>query len=382
MHRGPLALEVRSALGLRLLSREFNAAMLRAYFGICKGLAFPAHGMRARQDVEEHVIREGSAIAPLTTRLRVELSPGRGYEEDSLFYKRYEGRHVALRAGSISLQEEKERLGALASCLGAFLDAGTLARAVGRMPKLQALVVNLNEKWRCDAPDYYPEDVATEVWNSENEDEMHGLVFRQDLLRKVRESVAAMLSPGLDDGAAKLESLTYLRLTLPCAYDFAVVSESMPDGVAQRLRHLYLEYIDGTGDGGDVQYRNHEDSAYALSNLQKSYPNADYIGAICALVSRCTNLSSLGLVGTQEIDCSLLNWRHAAGAGLKNIYLQRVVLNTETLLRLMDPNIEALQVSNVELTDGTWEAIFKALHASSKLVFLDVNAAAYSTDGA
>jgi hypothetical protein len=64
--------------------------------------------------------------------------------------------------------------------------------------------------------------------------------------------------------------------------------------MAASLKHLYLEYIDGTGPGGDLYYTrswqgdndSEGDEEYPYSNLQKKFPNVEYMDDVFKLVNR------------------------------------------------------------------------------------------------
>ncbi|KAF1968048.1 hypothetical protein BU23DRAFT_572725 [Bimuria novae-zelandiae CBS 107.79] len=107
------------------------------------------------------------------------------------------------------------------------------------------------------------------------------------------------------------------------------------------------------------------------------------------LVNRCRNLESLGLVGTQRINLEELNWRPANG-GLKNLYLSRVVGSAEKFLTLLSSmggeeggvcSIEAFEIKNGDLMDGTWESVFAYLLTSPSLLHFFVYHLVYNKYG-
>ena len=165
----------------------------------------------------------------------------------------------------------------------------------------------------------------------------------------------------------------------------------MPDTVALRLRHLYMEIVDGTGPEGDDEYIKYDraDRTHPWSNVQLQFPNKDHVSGMLGLVSRCKGLESLGLVGTHRIDLDSLDLQSTNG-GLKNIYLSRVMCTTEELLRLLPfsdaegtiCNVEAFQIEESSLWDGTWEAIFARLAKAPSLLHLCVFNLIYDEDGA
>ncbi|KAF2440029.1 hypothetical protein P171DRAFT_116941 [Karstenula rhodostoma CBS 690.94] len=204
-------------------------------------------------------------------------------------------------------------------------------------------------------------------------------------------------APQTHTGTSHLPFLTYLRLKLPCAYDFAHLASCMPGTVALRLRHLCLQIVDGTGPGGDLSYTRSwqgdgnpfdSDEGHLFSNLQRKHPNTAYMQDICGLVNRCKNLESLGLVGTQCINLESLNWQPAEGPGLKTLYMSRVIATAEQLLTLLSSgrgdgacHIEAFDIKDVELMNGTWESVFARLLTSSSLVFLQIFNLKYNIRG-
>ncbi|KAJ4287690.1 hypothetical protein N0V90_012393 [Kalmusia sp. IMI 367209] len=370
---------------LRLVSRAFNRAMLRVYFRY-EGAVLLASEEHALERVEEHLIPEDGksawSIADSVEKFRVELCP-RGYSKWSIFHADH---------GKMNEWEKRdgkdEKLDAGAERLKNLLDKATLARAVSRMPKLASLIVNLNEEWRAEDPAW--------DYDAENEEEMRGLKLKLDLLQSVREGVANLFLPVefTVGGAQHLELLTYLRLALPGAYDFAYINKRMSEAVVMRLRHLYLEFIDGTGPGGDLDYTRSRQSGsddgdedYPLSNMQRMHPNTEYMHSMCSLVNRCKNLESLGLVGTQCIDLEGLNW-HSANGGLKNIYICRAVTAADKMLQLLSSGygegscaVEAFDIEDVQLMDSTWESVFARLQSSSTLVYFHVWNLVYSKHG-
>ncbi|KAF1954782.1 hypothetical protein CC80DRAFT_594825 [Byssothecium circinans] len=134
-------------------------------------------------------------------------------------------------------------------------------------------------------------------------------------------------------------------LTLPTAYDISVVGASISNEIAARLKHLYLEYIDGTGPDGDLDYTScwqgdddsDGDEEFPLSNLQQRFPNKEYSSWVIGLVNRCHCLESLGLTETQRIRFEGLDWRPAANAGLKTLYIDRAIMSAENLFTLLSP---------------------------------------------
>jgi hypothetical protein len=370
--------------------------MLRVHFKY-NGAVFSPSEEKALERLEEHVISQKRnvpwSIAAAMEKFTIELCPP-GEVETDIFHES----HKDMAGWGGSSDKINGRIPELDECatrLKDSLEKGTLARAIQRMPKLGSLIVNLNQRWRDDEQD---------DWDG-SEDELSklqsGLQLRLELLEMIRESVAAIFTPvdvpSINARTSHLPFLTHLRLTLPCVYDFAHLASCMPDTVVLRLRHMYLEVVDGTGPGGDRMYcrawqgdgdPSGGDEDFLFSNLQRKYPNIDHMQGMCGLVNRCKNLESLGLVGTQRIDLTGLDWRPTNGVGLKNIQMSRVVATAEQLLRLCSSgqedgacHVEAFDVDEVELMGGTWESIFALLLTSSTLVFFYVYNLRYSLHG-
>jgi hypothetical protein len=378
---------------LRLVSSAFNRAMLRVYFKY-EGAVFSPSEEKALERLEEYVISQERSvpwsIPAAIEKFTIELCPPGYGSEANIFHESHED-----MSGEDMINGRIPKLDECAARLRVALEKGTLARAVQRMPKLGTLIVNLNQDWRDDEQD---------DWDG-SEDELgtlqSGLQLRLELLEMVREGVATIFrpvdAPDISARTNHLPFLTHLRLTLPCVYDFAHLASCMPDAVALRLRHLYLEVVDGTGPGGDRMYcrawqgdgdPSGGDEDFLFSNLQRKFPNTDHMQGMCSLVNRCKNLESLGLKGTQCINLAGLDWRPTNGVGLKNIYMSRVVATAEQLLTLLSSvredgacHVEAFKIEEVELMDGTWESVFARLLSSSTLVFFYVYNLIYSLCG-
>lgn len=195
---------------------------------------------------------------------------------------------------------------------------------------------------------------------------------------------------------APFEHLTDIRLILPCAYDFKDIGDALSDEKLGRLRHLYLEFIDGTGPGGTTSqlvYYDEDsdgDGEVEFSNLQELWPNDGHVSNVCDIVNRCSNLESLGLCGTQYIDGDLLKWTPLTGGGLINLYLERVKISYPTLLRLLSPAahsplrdspLYSMSLQEIHLRSGTWADIFKHLMRYPSLSYLDPMNLAYERYG-
>jgi hypothetical protein len=212
----------------------------------------------------------------------------------------------------------------------------------------------------------------------------HGHNLNLDLLELIRTTVSRILSTL----GTEFWMLTHLRLTLFSAYDLATIGTHISDKLANQLRQFWLEYTDGTGPGGDLQYTlywqgdedSDEDEDMPYSNLQTRYPNTDHMAGLCTYVSRCHNLKCLGLVGTQCIDLSSLDWQ-PANTGLEGIYLHRVVVTSAQIISLLSPsatsstttpNITTADIENVQFFDRTWGIVFHHLETCPSLTYLYV----------
>ena len=306
----------------------------------------------------------------------MELTPGTSTRENSLFFEDYQVYYrwpVDSPVTDLAVIQTRETaaMERAAEKMGAFLRAGTLARAVEKMPKLQALSVVLPEEW---VNGVVRESSFDDPWGY-SEHYKRKLNMRLELLERVRESVAGMFRCAPEKKS--LTNLTYLKLTLPCAYDFVAVEENLPDEVARQLRHVYLEYIDGTGEGGNAKDQ-HPSLHAPLSNIQDLYPNDEHKSVLWKIVSRCTSLCSLGLAGTQRIEPPTSSW---SGPGLNNVYLQRVAMQSEQLVNMMAREVEAVDFGDVKLVSGSWEEVFSALLGSERLINLSVKNLTYDEDG-
>ncbi|KAF2870764.1 hypothetical protein BDV95DRAFT_607897 [Massariosphaeria phaeospora] len=246
--------------------------------------------------------------------------------------------------------------------------------AISKLPNLECLMVT--------APRYL--NSGTE-WSDQ-------LDLDLDVVDRLRSSLVSVFS------AAKFEFLTDLRLSLPCAYDFAVLSEALSDEMCLQLQHLYLEYTDATGQGGCRMYKTWcdyrgdpyemSDARVPLSNLQQRYPNAEYAAHICTLIGRCCNLESLGLAATHHFEGNLLNWKPALGKGLKTLYLRRVRINSDVLIGLVSPHPEtksplfSLRFNEVDLLSGSWAQVFSHISENCpSLSYLSPDHLSYAQEG-
>ncbi|KAF2014964.1 hypothetical protein BU24DRAFT_451879 [Aaosphaeria arxii CBS 175.79] len=213
------------------------------------------------------------------------------------------------------------------------------------------------------------------VWESDSSGGGHDgydkvPVFDVNMLDGLRVYFADLL--GMPGGV--WANLTDLRLAMPAAVDCSVLGVVLGDEMLGRLRHLYLRYMDATGPGGSKAYlscfdeNTDGDERVGMSNLQKEYPNRTYGPDLCKIVNRCPNLESLGLAGTQHIDCTLLDFKPRRGGGLRMLYLDRVKITFEKLIELFSTDeggvaseLRSLWMHDVELQTGTWGDVFQHL---------------------
>ncbi|PVI04675.1 hypothetical protein DM02DRAFT_611299 [Periconia macrospinosa] len=166
----------------------------------------------------------------------------------------------------------------------------------------------------------------------------------------------------------------------------------MSDEATERLRHLWLEYVDATGPGGHIDYlvwyyaNDDGDEDFPPSNLQEKYPNEDYMDNICEFIGRCTNLESLGLRATHYLDLQGLVWKPAS-TGLKHIYMHRAYIDFDVLKRLLSAadgeasNIVAMSLNFVELLDHTWKDVFDHLMRADAMRYLNISDLNYARFG-
>jgi hypothetical protein len=182
---------------LRLVSKAFDRAMTRAYFkeefAVLKAYDAQKLGM-----VREFVTGKESKFAPFIRRVRIELGPKQGYKAGSVF-ENLHSEHYRYR----------EELDEASATLGENLGE-TLGAVCARIPRLEELVVNLDEKWRAEGPVYEEEEFSESTEAYRNLD--------LELLERVRNSIAGIFDEkGIGNG---LEYLSCLRLTLPCELSF------------------------------------------------------------------------------------------------------------------------------------------------------------------
>jgi hypothetical protein len=342
--------------------------MTRAYFR-SQPAVFRASQDNALQRLQEFIIDEHAVIAPQVTHLEVELSPGRF--KNSIFKLEREGEENIRGAPNIRTFVPK------------------LEDAVAKLPKLERLAINVNGLCRSDKP------VSDNGDDDEEEMDVQRPHLDLDLLDLIRSTLSSIFS----SPSTELRMLTNLRLTLFSTYDIATIGSHISDTVACQLQRLHLEYTDGTGPGGDREYTRYSDGwggddedgdeNMPYSNLQRRYKNTEYMPAVCAFVSRCHNLKTLGIEGTQCFDLASLDWKPRNG-GLEGIYLSRAVATASQLVSLLSPspssptstsNIKAFQIDEVQLFDETWADVFDHLASCPHLNYIHVYNLVYAKAG-
>jgi hypothetical protein len=352
-------------INLRLVCKAFDRAMTRAYFQNEAAL-FCAGQDDAAKRLQDFIIDERTTIAPHITCLEIALSGARDSSLD------YQNRYTNPEASN-----------KLAANLRKFIPK--LEGAISRLRKLQSFTVDVKEELRSEQPRGFDSD--DEVRRKE-----HGPTVDLELIELIRRNISCVLcSPRVE-----FRMLTHLHLTLFCAYDIATIGTHVSDHLATQLRHLHLEYTDRTGQAGCLQHTintftidENESDNMPYSNLQRRFPNKDYMKGICTLISRCRNLKSLGLVGTQCLNLKSLDWK-PMDVGLENIYMSRVVATSGTLIALLSPyassdtpgsNIVTFNIEDVQLWDRTWGTVFDHLALSPSLRYLNVYNLVYASAG-
>jgi hypothetical protein len=100
------------------------------------------------------------------------------------------------------------------------------------------------------------------------------------------------------------------------------------------------------------------------------------------VTSRCPNLETLGSPGTHLVDGNLLP-EMLVSQNLTNLFLDRIKISAENLIRLLSPTTDAslisgLMLENFELTAGTWAQVCKHLLQYPNLVYFHAEDLTYS----
>ncbi|TVY43157.1 hypothetical protein LOCC1_G004641 [Lachnellula occidentalis] len=196
-------------------------------------------------------------------------------------------------------------------------------------------------------------------------------------------------------GISALSFLTCLDLALPCTHNFVELSNLVPVAVFSGLRQLHMEITDATGPGGSKDYLiwadedGDNDEEVSFSNLQQQYPNVEHAHGLFDIVEKCGNLQHLSIKGSQFLDGNLLHWTPAS-IGLQSVFLSRVKINSENLIKLLSPGmgmvlqsspLSKVFLSDVDLTAGTWASVFEHLSLCPELSYLKPEDLSYTRDG-
>ncbi|CAI6333667.1 unnamed protein product [Periconia digitata] len=327
--------EIMCFLNLRLVSKTFSQEIVRTFYKH-DPLILRVADLGTARAIAEKIIKQETNIAPYVTKLYVDLSSGLKLPNIRDPYK-------------------------TTICWDGIDDE----------------VIELNENWYCN-----PDDPMESI----NLLELYELSTNLEVTDKLRIAVSRIFENPIN----KLQCLTYLRLKLPCVFDICNIKVS--DALASQLKHLYLEYIDGTGPDGSLEYivvhegdrRSVRGSEHhPLSALQRQYANLDCMEALCDFIRRFQNLESLGLSGTHCADLRTLEWRPVQNK-LKTIFMERVKLTADLLLQflasdgVLDSGVETLDLCEVEMVDGTWETVFKRLTECKSLRYLCTEDSGYN----
>jgi hypothetical protein len=186
-----------------------------------------------------------------------------------------------------------------------------------------------------------------------------------------------------------MEHLTTLRLALPSTHNFVEIGTGVPDTLWSKLKLLFLDVTDATGQGGSKSYDDYVQMGYPSSNLQHEYPNNLHAHGIFDIVGKCTNLDTLGICGTHILDGNLLQWKPMS-KGLKSIYLERIEFSAPNLIKLLSPaketplsesHLSKVWLADVDLTSGTWSDIFAHLTVCPSHWYLNPSNLSYSKHG-
>jgi hypothetical protein len=146
--------------------------------------------------------------------------------------------------------------------------------------------------------------------------------------------------------------------------------------IAERLRHLSVEFCGHEGNSGDL-------------NETSSLPAAksEFSNMICSfqtfrLVELAKNLDTLYLRSIETFNLEGLNLGHFRN--LHALYLARVAISAESLLSLVEGCKESLKriaLERVELNSGTWETVLIRMSQLPSLRYIYIDGVGYSTTG-
>ncbi|KAF2661390.1 hypothetical protein K491DRAFT_452485 [Lophiostoma macrostomum CBS 122681] len=297
-----------------------------------------------QNNIKTRILYDANFLIPIIAKLRVDM----GTVADWAIFPTRD-----LERGS------KDHLGTLQSFLEMLPQKLTTATA------LNSLAFDFTDKWQTDFDE--GKNDAPLIWFPMLDH------LRSGLSRVFKSTIALS------------ENLVDLQLSLPCTYGFAVVAEAISDDTLARLRHLRLQVVDGTGIGGPPGKLVNN---YTKSNLLEEYPNEEYAPAVAKIISKCKNLRTLGVSGTQHLDCDAINWQPSAG-GLDTLHLQRVSLTSKTLIKLLSSaknytdrsSLFCTWLEEVRLKAGTWAEVFKHMRNCPSLRYTNMHHLEYDEDG-
>lgn len=206
--------------------------------------------------------------------------------------------------------------------------------------------------------------------------------INQSLFMKTVEQIFRRITPN-----AQYCTLQSLELTLPLTHDFAdmanVSTEHSPMpykrpllGFMKDLKHLHLAVSDDSGHGGDRYFFSEESTGHRM------YPNASYARDFFNFASLPDRLHSLSICATHILNMDIL--KIGTLRSLQTLQLMRVKVSWEILAAISNRNVSTLKSINLhqlELKSGTWEAILLAFCSLSRLERFWITACGYSADG-
>jgi hypothetical protein len=148
------------------------------------------------------------------------------------------------------------------------------------------------------------------------------------------------------------------------------------DHIAERLRHLSVEFCDYEGSSGDLN------ESSSLPATKSEFSNMISSFQTFRLVELTKNLDSLYLRSIETFNLEGLNLGHFRN--LHTLYLARVAISAESLLSLVEQCKEPLKriaLERVELNSGTWETVLIRMSQLPSLGYIYIDGVGYSTTG-
>ncbi|CAH0027018.1 unnamed protein product [Clonostachys rhizophaga] len=181
-----------------------------------------------------------------------------------------------------------------------------------------------------------------------------------------------------------------LRVSLPGTYNVKAYLSGMSQAARDKLKNLFIGITDATGAAGCHEYSRspwnrtedldgtvHDSRGTVLkippSRLQLYKPNRHYQDHVWEFISSCHNLTSLGVRATHYLDLrNLTRESYSRLNGLKELYLSRVYVDKESILKLLLPkewdHTTPASLGNLTLEDvkmhldgGTWCQVMQFL---------------------